>query len=347
MTKSRVLVIVIVVLTLGVFAWVISIMERKPTTNDAYVYADTVNITPQVSGNIVELPIKENQLVKKGEVLLKIDPRAYIDRLNRAEARLAQLEQKIILTQRDVNAQALNAQAAQTRILAAQAQTDKDYRTLRRYEELQKKQYISKEMLDHAYAAQQSSSSQLQKLRVQAQAAQAAISSVSALEAQRQVIRAEIAAASLNLERTTITAPFEGRVTSLKTTLGQYASPKSPIFTLIDVNRWYVVANFRESTLKHIHKNATADVYLMTNTKKIYHGIVDSVGYGVFPDDVNSDQEGLPSIQRDINWVRLATRFPVRIRVLHPDTSQFRIGASAIATMTGKKVASETGGSND
>lgn len=337
MTKPHILVTTIVVLTLGVLAWVISIMARNPTTVDAYVYADTVNITPEVSGNIIELPIKENQLVKKGEVLLKIDPRAYIDKLNRAKASLAQLEQQIILTQRDVNAQVYNAQAAQKRILAAEAQAQKDFNTLRRYEALQKEQYISKEMFDHAYAAQQASSSRLQKLRAQAQAAQAAVSSVAALEAQRQVIRASIAAAELDVEHTTIIAPFDGRVAALKTTLGQYASPNSAIFTFIDVSRWYVVANFRESVLRHIDKNMTADVYLMTNTKKVYHGIVDSVGYGVLPDNGSNGQDGLPTVQRDINWVRLAARFPVRIRVLHPDIDQFRMGISAVATLTGKK----------
>lgn len=336
MTKQRAFVIAISLLTLGILIWVINIVDKMPRTDNAYVYADTINVAPEVSGNIIELPIKENQLVKKGDVLLKIDPRSYLDALARSKASLAQLEQQIILTQRDVNAQVFNAEAAKKRIIAAEATAERDASTLRRYQALQKQNYVSKEMLDHALAAQRSSASQLQTTRFEAKQAEAAISSVAALEAQRDVIKADISIAELDLEHTTIVAPFDGRVTSLKTTLGQYASVGKAIFTLLDSNRWYVIANFRESDLKNIHPNSKVDIYLMSNTKRIYQGVVDSIGYGVYSDDGGKIQEGLPSIERSINWVRVAQRFPVRIRVLNPDPTQFRMGTSAVATILDK-----------
>jgi multidrug efflux system membrane fusion protein len=331
--KRRLFVTILTVITLAVLCWVIKTLDEAPRTDDAYVYADTINVAPQVNGLIIEMPIRENQLVKKGDVLFHIDPRPYQDSLNRTTASLAQLEQQIVLAQRDVNAQQFNAQAAEKRIDAARATAEQDMNTLRRLETLRPQNYVSKEALDQARAAQRASSAQLQSTKLQAQQANAAISSVAALIAQREVLKADISTAQFNLEHTIIKAPFDGRVASLKTTAGQYASVGQAVFTLIDSNTWYVVANFRESELQNIRDNAKVDIYLMSNTSKNFTGVVDSIGYGVYPDDGGATQGGLPSVSRSINWVRVAQRFPVRIRVTNPDLSMFRMGTSAVVNI--------------
>ena len=107
---------------------------------------------------------------------------------------------------------------------------------------------------------------------------------------------------------------------------GAYARPGSDMFTLIDTRTWYVVANYRESKLKDIPIGAHVDLYLMGHPERKFNGYVESVGFGVFPED-GKVSAGLPDIERTLNWVHLSTRFPVRVRVQDPDPNLFRIGA--------------------
>ena len=113
---------------------------------------------------------------------------------------------------------------------------------------------------------------------------------------------------------------------------GAYARAGSPIFTLIDTRTWYVIANYRESKLKNIHIGTNVDVYLMGHPDRRFSGVVESIGYGVFPED-GRVVAGLPQIERTLNWVHLSTRFPVRIRVQDPDPQLFRIGATAVTVV--------------
>ena len=207
--------------------------------------------------------------------------------------------------------------------------------TLRRTEPLLTQGYVSAEEVDRARTAQRSAQAELDAAQLQAQQAAAAVSGVDALVAQRAEVEAQIAIAQLNLEFTEVRAPFDGRVVSLHTTVGQFASALKPVFTLIDTRHWYVVANFRETDLKGIHAGTPATVYLMSDTGKRFHGTVDSIGYGVLPDDGGLVLEGLPRVQRSINWVHVSQRFPVKIAVSNPDPDLFRIGTSAVATLDG------------
>src|SRR6202044_3056834 len=97
----------------------------------------------------------------------------------------------------------------------------------------------------------------------------------------------------------------------------------------IDTRTWYVIANYRESKLKNIHLGQHVDLYLMGHPDRRFNGTVESVGYGVFPEDGGVAQ-GLPNIDRTLNWVHLSSRFPVRIRVQALDPDMFRMGAPAV-----------------
>jgi multidrug efflux system membrane fusion protein len=114
--------------------------------------------------------------------------------------------------------------------------------------------------------------------------------------------------------------------------VGAYARPGAPLFTLIDTRTWYVIANYRESKLKNIHIGQHADLYLMGHPDRRFNGTVESIGYGVFPED-GAVAQGLPNIERTLNWVHLSSRFPVRIRVDDPDPELFRIGATAVTVV--------------
>lgn len=330
--RTIALLLLLVAIALAVF--VVWRIDTAPRTDDAYVYADTINVAPEVSGRIVDLPVKDNQAVKKGDVLFQIDPRPFQATLAKAEANLIALDNEIELTQRSVNAQKFGAAAAKADIERARANAEQTRDTLNRLELLLRTNYVSVEEVDRARTAKRAAQAQLSTAVLDAQRASAGISGVDALVAKREVIRAEIALAQLNLEYATVRAPFDGIVINLKTSAGQFAAAGHPVFTLANTSRWYVVANFRETELEHIKTGQAAQVYVLSNSSKHFRGVVESVGFGVFPDDGGGEVDGLPRVPRSINWVRVAQRFPVRIAVEQPDPSVFRIGASAVAIMT-------------
>lgn len=320
-------------LALVVVVFVIWRMETSPSTNDAYASADTIDVVPEVSGRIVELAVADNQQVKQGDLLFRIDPRPYEASLAKAEASLAALDKQIMLTQRSVDAQKFAAGSVEATVAKARAAAKQASDTLKRTEPLLAQGFVSAEDVDRARTAQRASEADLNAVLLQAQQAASAVSGVDALVAQRVAVQADIALTKLHLEMATVRAPFDGRVVSLKTAIGQFASAMKPVFTLIDTRRWYVIANFRETELKNIRPGTPATVHLMSDSGKAFSGKVDSIGYGVLPDDGGIVMGGLPRVARSINWVRVAQRFPVKIMVDKPDAETFRIGASAVATL--------------
>lgn len=331
---KKVLAIGIALAALILLVVVIRLVDRAPRTDDAYVYADTVDVVPEVNGRIVDLPVRDNQAVKQGDLLFQIDPRPYRDALTRAQASLVALDKQIELTQRSVNAQQYNAKAAHAVVDRARAVAQQANDTLRRTEPLLANGFVSAEEVDHARTARRSAEAELAAAQLQAQQATAAVSGVDALVAQRAVVAAEISVAELNLEFSTVRAPFDGRVVALRTSTGQFASALKPIFTLIDTRHWYVIANFRETELKGMHPGTPATVFLMSDTGQRFDGRVDSIGYGIASDESGvALPGGLPHIQRSLNWVHVSQRFPVKILVDRPNDDLFRVGTSAVVVL--------------
>ncbi len=238
-----------------------------------------------------------------------------------------------MLTQRSVDAQKYAASSVEATVAKARAAAKQANDTLRRTEPLLSEGFVSAEDVDRARTAQRAAEADLNAVLLQAQQAASAVSGVDALVAQRVAVQADIALTKLHLDMATVRAPFDGRVVSLKTSVGQFASAMKPIFTLIDTDHWYIIANFRETELKTIHAGTPAAIRLMSDSGKTFQGKVDSIGFGVLPDDGGMVIGGLPRVSRSINWVRVAQRFPVKIMVEKPDAALFRIGASAVATL--------------
>jgi multidrug efflux system membrane fusion protein len=155
---------------------------------------------------------------------------------------------------------------------------------------------------------------------------------VETLLAQRPAKAAKVDSARLDLERTRVLAPFDAYVTSMNISEGAYAKPGSPLFTLIDTRNWYVIANYRESKLKNLRIGTPVDVYVMGHPDQKFNGRVESIGYGVTPED-GKLASGLPSIERTLNWVHLSARFPVRVHIEDPDPLLFRIGSTAVTVV--------------
>jgi len=327
------LTLLVCVAVVGGAVYLTRTLDHAPRTDDAYVYADTVQVAPEVSGRIVEMAVRDNQNVRRGELLFRVDARPYEASLAKAEASLHALDEEIMLTQRTVNAQRLGAKGALAAVEKAKAAADQALDTLKRLEPLGGSDYLAAEQLDQARTARRSAQAQLQAAQLDAARAAAGVGGVDALVARREVIRAEIALARLNLDYASVRAPFDGTVLNLKTTAGQFAAAGHPVFTLLNTGRWWVVANFRETELEHIRAGEPASVYVLGTSSRRFEAVVESKGIGVFPDDGGGEVAGLPRVPRSINWVRVAQRFPVRMLVKDPDPELFRLGASAVAEM--------------
>ena len=155
---------------------------------------------------------------------------------------------------------------------------------------------------------------------------------------QRGAKASAIETARYNLNNCRVYAPFAARVTNLTISEGAYAHVGQQVFTLIDARTWWAVANFREGQLQHIAPGMRADVYVMSKPDERFSGVVDSIGFGVTPDAdvVGRLEPGLPDVQRTLNWVHLASRYPVRVRVENPPQDLFRVSESAVVVIRGQ-----------
>ena len=193
-----------------------------------------------------------------------------------------------------------------------------------------------------AQAALQSSIAQRDRSRAmvdqsmaQHEQAQHAVTTLEPLVNQRGARASAIETARYDLNNCRVYAPFDARVTNLTISEGAYAHIGQQVFTLIDTRTWWAVANFREGQLQHISPGMKADVFVMSKPNARFTGVVDSIGFGVTPDEdvFGRLQPGLPDIQRTLNWVHLASRYPVRVRVDNPSPDLFRVSESAVVVM--------------
>ena len=157
------------------------------------------------------------------------------------------------------------------------------------------------------------------------------MSSLATLQAQRAGAVAAVNLAALQLSYCKVTAPFPGKVVNLNISVGEYANVGVPVFALLDTRQWYVIANFREGELRHMTNGSLVDVYLMSAPSHHFTGKVQGIGWAVESTDEINTGPVVPDVPRELNWVHIAQRFPVRIEIENPDPELFRNGASAVA----------------
>ena len=180
--------------------------------------------------------------------------------------------------------------------------------------------------------------SSVEQSRAQHQQARHSVLTLDPLVSQRGARQSDMRNAKYNLDNCRVYAPFDARVTNLNISEGAYAHIGQQVFTLIDARAWWALANFREGQLNHIRPGMHADVYLMSRPNERFPAIVDSIGFGVTPDAdvIGRLTAGLPDVQRTLNWVHLAARYPVRVRVLDPPPDLLRVGQTAVVTIRGR-----------
>jgi multidrug efflux system membrane fusion protein len=156
------------------------------------------------------------------------------------------------------------------------------------------------------------------------------------LQAQREGALATINLDELHLSYCKVFAPFSGRVINLNISAGAHVTAGVPVFSLLDTSNWYVIANFREAEVRHMTVGSDAIVYVSSAPNRRFRGKVQGIGWAVKPEgEIDLPPAGVPYVKRELNWVRVAQRFPVRIEVENPDQDLFRMGASAVAIIKG------------
>ena len=271
-----------------------------------------------------------------------------------------------------INQAEADVAAARANVARAQAELEYSTSNLHRLEPLLAKQYVSVDQVQQARTevearnqavAQARSQQSLSEARLAASRAgyresqagltqsqvnvtqtQQGILTLDPLTSQRGGRAAAVSNAQYDLTNTRVYAPFDARVTDLTISEGAYAHKGQQIFTLIDTRTWWVIANFRETQLRHILPGMAAEVYVMSHPNVRYRGVVESAGFGVLPDPQRLGRlsQGLPDVQRTLNWVHLATRYPVRVRIEAPGDTPFRMGESSVVVVRGDASAPAT-----
>jgi multidrug efflux system membrane fusion protein len=364
---------------------------ENPRTDDAEVFANFIGMAPQVDGPIMQLPVRDNQYVKAGDLLFVVDERPYRYALERALSQQAALEGQIEDRRRSINSQISGVHVAQANITSnnsnrdalsatiseaeanladsraalLRAEADRRYAAdnLHRLEPLLDQQFVTVDQVEQARTlletrtraveqatAQvalseahvrttrshyQQSGAEVEQSEAQREQAANGVETLAPLTNQREERAAAVRTAQYNLNNCRVYAPFDGYITNLTTSVGEYVHTGIQVFTMIDSRVWWVVANFRETQLNHLALGSPANLFLMSHENLPLRGVVESIGHGVTPDPsvAGALSPGLPAIERSLSWVHLAARYPVRIRIESPPSSVLRIGENAVAVV--------------
>lgn len=315
-----------VIVALRAASWV----DRHPSTSDASLDADLVHVAPEVSGRIIEIAVRENAPVRRGAVLFRIDPLPYQLLVSQSQADLALAQAQLDTQRRFVSTQRSNATVAQDQTASAKANYELATRTAERLKPLTAKGYVPSQELDQAVISANDAATRLQQAQVLALAAVQAIGTIQAGEALVAAREAALALAKRHLEDTTVRAPHDGLVVGLNVSSGEFVAPGQSLFTLINTEEWFASASLRETDLGAVHTGGCVTVYSMIDRRWPIRGVVDSIGWGVLDQEQVNLPRSVPYVERSLNWVRVAQRFPVRIRLENPPRQLMRLGASAV-----------------
>ena len=318
------------------------------STDNAYVSAESAQVTPLVSAAVVEVPVVNTQYVRKGDVLLRLDDSDARLAVEKAEA--AYLKARRQFTQSSATSGSLAAQVgardadigqARAQLVAAQSAVEKAKADLDRREHLADNGFVSREELTsyrNGYVSAQSNVRQAQAAIAQAEASRgAAQESYAANQALIQgtsidtspdvaAAKAALDQARLDLQRTVIRAPIDGVVTNRQVQVGQRIAAGNSVMTIVPVGTVYVDANFKEGQLSRVRPGQaatlTSDLY---GSKVVFHGRVMGFAGGT-----GSAFALIPAQNATGNWIKVVQRLPVRI-ALNPKelaSHPLRVGLS-------------------
>lgn len=326
----------------------------NPWTRSGQVRADVININSYVAGKIVKVHVQTEELVKEGQLLFEVDPASYqlaVDQakvvLDQAQEEVQALEASVKSARAKVQSARQEVESAKAHILSAHAQVELAEAEAKRYTRLTKSGAASIEYAEKAHAQHIEAQARLAVAKTSETKAESGVASAVAdlgkaeatlgVSGERNVrIRAakvSLDTARLNLERTKVLAPRTGWVTNLFLRPGSYAQPGQPMITLVDKASMRVSAYFNETQIYHIKPGDRAEVTLMGLSDRPLAGIVESIGRAINPPNIATVQSStamVPSVSPTYDWIRLAQRVPVDIRLEQvPDDIVLVAGATA------------------
>ena len=291
------------------------------STDDAYVETTTVTVSPKVAGEIVKVFIKDNQTVKAGDVVAVIDQRDYRVKLSQAQAAY----EKAILNQSNAHA---NLNAANSEIELAQ-------RDVERYENLYSAGAVSKQTLDKARTY-------LDSVKARQTTAEQAIFSLdpsnnqNVADAELNVLKAQLDAATLAYEYTEVKAPIDGTVSNKRVETGMLVQPGTPLFVIVPEDVW-VVANFKETQLEKMKIGQEVDIKIDTYPHKTFKGKIDSIQRSS-----GAKSSLFPPENAVGSFVKIVQRIPVKIvftEKINPEEYAIIPGMSVIPKVYVRKAA--------
>ncbi len=315
--KPLIILAVVVVIMLIVGFWFWFTTRNIETTDDAFTEGDAVTIAPKASGYVVKLLVKDNQRVKKGDLLVEIDPsdnRAQREQANAqlglAVAQLHQAQAQLALSKVQYPAQRDQALADQAKAEANLLNAQAAYRRQRGVDP----RATSQRNIDGASAQLRSAQAQLQSAKAQVEvASQVALqirqqeTNVEARQQQVEQAKAQLSTADLNLSYTQVRAPYDGFVTKRNVQLGTLVQAGSSLFSLVSPEIW-VTANFKESQLQHMNPGDKVEISVDAWPDMKLEGHVDSIQMGS-----GSRFSTFPSENATGNYVKIVQRVPVKI----------------------------------
>jgi len=316
--KYGLVILILAVIAIGIYYWV-DYRHQHPTTNDAYLKANTLYISPEIDGRLTDVLVHSYQRVKKGDLLLRIDDRQQRLALQQAEAAIEQAQtqsQSIAAKQKVAEAQS-DAATQEQHNAATENQ---------RMQQLVKRNMISKEQSDNARFAYNEA----------AATAMAAQQTIRAAQADSDEIAIEIKAAllaksqaELELSYTEVRAPVDGILGEVPTRIGQFVSSGQTLFPLVDSSHYWIDANFKETDLHVIKPGQMVSIDLDMYPNHTLTGTVESLSPAS-----GTSFSLIPAQNATGNWVKVTQRFPVRIMLDQaPDALPLRIGSSATVTV--------------
>ena len=349
---------VIVLAALGMIAYKYHDYMKYPWTRDGLVRAQVVQIVPRVSGALVRVPIQNNQLVKKGDLLFEIDPSTFQASVNLARAQLDNMRDILKSLAEQVDGYKDNIEQRQAELSQAKfavdgsaAQAENARVALERANELFAEEVNTQRDVDNKSTAHQVAVARLSEARAKVSQMTAALA-----QAKDDLARgladlgapgednprlrraaADLEIAQLNLDFTKVWAPTDGYVTNLQLRVGDSAVANQPMLAVIDANSFYVQAFFRETFVGNFQNGDRAVVTLMSYPDTPLQGSVDSIGWGIAQQNGSTGFEQLPSVKPTFEWIRLAQRIPVMVRIEKvPDNIKLRAGTTAsVVVITG------------
>lgn len=313
----------IVLIVAGVLYW--QSLQGKVTTDNAYVHLDKVSVGSEVGGKIIEVLVKENQHVKAGDLLFRIDPEQF-------QLQMAQADAAIASAQASQTALANSSALSGADIAAAEEQIKFARSNLARQDALWKKGFTTKASLEsaqHQVAIAEDALAAARAKRDEAAAKLATGSQVPGVYPQLAAARAQRNVAQMGLRRTEVHAPVGGVISQAdRLQLGQDVISGLPVLTLVADGSAYIEANFKETDLADMRVGQPAEVRFDAYPGLVLKGHVSAIGAGT-----GSEFSVLPAQNATGNWVKVTQRVPVRIVLDEPSPRTLIAGLSVHVTV--------------